>query len=106
MTVLDCLKSLTLSAVGNDDRMLRNKFVVVCKCPRAGTLLTVKCSAPGTHRETNARGLPGEGMLAVGIDLHISVSITCIIGSYSIGQAIIRPLVQIIINLSQSNARK
>ena len=25
----DCLKPLTLSAVGNDDRMLRNKFVVV-----------------------------------------------------------------------------
>ena len=32
-TVFDCLKPLTLSAVGNDDRMLRNKFVVVCKCP-------------------------------------------------------------------------
>ena len=29
----DCLKPLTLSAVGNDDRMLQNKFVVVCKCP-------------------------------------------------------------------------
>ena len=26
---------------------------------RAGTLLTVKCPAPGTHCETNARGLPG-----------------------------------------------
>ena len=25
-----------------------------------GTLLTVKCPSPGTHRETNARGLPGE----------------------------------------------
>ena len=25
----------------------------------AGTLLTVKCPAHGTHRETNARGLPG-----------------------------------------------
>ena len=38
MTVLDCLKPLTLSAVGNNDRMLRNKFFVVCnlscnKCP-------------------------------------------------------------------------
>ena len=59
MTVLDCLKPLTLSAVGNDDKMVRNKFVVVCKCPGDGTLLTVKCPAPGTHRETNARGLPG-----------------------------------------------
>ena len=67
-----CLKPLTLSAVGNDDRMLRNKFAVVCKCPGDGTLLTVKCPAPGTHRETSARGLPG-GMLAVGIDLHIRV---------------------------------
>ena len=53
----DRLKLLTLSAVGNDDRMLRNKFVV-CKCPGAGTLLTVKCPSPGTHRETNAWGLP------------------------------------------------
>ena len=34
MTVFDCLKPLTLSAVGNDNRMLRKKFVVVCKCPR------------------------------------------------------------------------
>ena len=24
-----------------------------------GTLITVKCPAPGTHRETNARGFPG-----------------------------------------------
>ena len=70
MTVFDCLKPFTLSDVGNDDRMLRNKFVVVCKCP-GGTLLTFKCPAPGTHCETNARGLPG-GMLAVGIDSHIS----------------------------------
>ena len=31
MTVLDCLKPLTLSAIGNDDRMLQIKFVVVCK---------------------------------------------------------------------------
>ena len=34
----------------------------------AGTLLTVKCPAPGTHRETNARGFPVGGMLAVAID--------------------------------------
>ena len=39
----------------------------------AGTVLTVKCPSPGTHRETNARGLPG-GMLAVGIDSHIIAS--------------------------------
>ena len=39
----------------------------------AGTLLTVKWPSPGTHHETNARGLPGGGwMLAVGIDLHIT----------------------------------
>ena len=62
MTVLDCLKSLALSAVGNDNRMLRNKFVVVCKNARGiGTLLTVKFPAAGTHRETNTRGLPGGG---------------------------------------------
>ena len=36
-----------------------------------GALLTVKCPPPGTHRETNARGLPG-GMLAIGIDSHIN----------------------------------
>ena len=76
MTVLDCLKPLTLSAVRNDDRTLQNKFVVVCKCPGAGALLTVKCPAPGTHRETNARGLPGGGMLAVGIDSHINTLLT------------------------------
>ena len=70
-TVLDCLKPLTLSAVGNDDTMLRNKFVVVCKCPGAGTLLTVKCPAPGTHREQMPGVCPGGGMLAVGVDLHI-----------------------------------
>ena len=37
----------------------------------AGTLLTVKCPAPGTHGETNAGVCPGGGMLAVGIDSHI-----------------------------------
>ena len=73
MTVFDCLKPLTLSAVGNDDRRLQNKFVVVCKCP-GGTLLTVIGPAPGTHCETNARGLPG-GMLAIGIDSHINLTL-------------------------------
>ena len=37
-----------------------------------GTLLTTKCPAPGTHRVSNTRTLPGEGMLAVGIDSHIT----------------------------------
>ena len=67
MTVLDCLKPSTLSAVGNDDRMSRNKFFVVCKYP-GGTLLTAKCPAPGTHHTTNARG---GRMLAAGIDSRI-----------------------------------
>ena len=71
MTVLDCLKPLTLSAVGNDERMLRNKFLLFANARGAGTLLTTKCPAPGTHRRaTNIRGLPG-GMLAAGIDSHI-----------------------------------
>ena len=48
-----------MSAVGNDEY------------PGAGTLLTVKCSAPGTYRVSNARGLPG-GMLADGIDSYIT----------------------------------
>ena len=34
----NCLKPLTLSAVGNDDRMLRNKFFVVCKFPEGVTI--------------------------------------------------------------------
>ena len=55
ITVLDCLKPSTLSAVGNDNRILRNKFVVGLQMPE-GTLLIVKCPAPGTHRKTNARG--------------------------------------------------
>ena len=40
----DCLKLLTLSAVGNDDSMLRNKFVVVCKCPEGRD--TINCQMP------------------------------------------------------------
>ena len=73
MTVFDCLKPLTLSAVGNSDRMLRNKLFVVCKCP-GGTLLSAKCPATGTHHASSARGLPG-GMLADGTDLHINSTI-------------------------------
>ena len=41
MTVLDCLKPLTLSAVGNDDRMLRNKIFVLYKFP--GVRDTINC---------------------------------------------------------------
>ena len=78
MTVFDCLKPSALCAVGNDDRMLRNKFFVVCKCPGGRTLLTAKCPAPGTHRASNARGLPG-GMLAAGIDSHIIAVVVIII---------------------------
>ena len=77
MTVLDCLKVLTLSAVGNGSRILRNQFFVVCKCPgghyQLSTLSTAKCPAPGTHRATNARGLPWGGVLAAGIDSHINL---------------------------------
>ena len=40
----------------------------------AGALLTVKWPVPGTHRETNAPSLPGGGgMLAAGIDSHITL---------------------------------
>ena len=63
------------SAVGNDDRMLRSEFFVVCKCQGTGTLLTAKCPALGTHRW----GLPGGGMLAAGIDSHIRDSVCCVL---------------------------
>ena len=46
MTVLNGLKPSTPSAVGNDDRMLRNKFFV-CNSQGAGTLSTAKCPIPG-----------------------------------------------------------
>ena len=49
-------------------------LLVFANARRAGTLLTVKCPAPGTHRETNARGLPGE-MLAAGIESHIRMPV-------------------------------
>ena len=41
-------------------------FLLFANARGAGTRLTVKCPAPGTHRATNARG-----MLAAGIDSHI-----------------------------------
>ena len=46
MTVLNGLKPSTPSAVGNDDRVLRNKFFV-CNSQGAGTLSTAKCPIPG-----------------------------------------------------------
>ena len=49
-------------------------LLVFANARGAGTLLTVKCPAPGTHRETNARGLPGE-MLAAGIESHIRMPV-------------------------------
>ena len=45
MTVLDCLKPMILSAVGNDDRMLRNRFFIVCNCP--GGWDTIDCQMLG-----------------------------------------------------------
>ena len=51
------IQNVKASAVGNDDRMLQ--------------YINVKCPARGTHRVSNARGLPG-GMLADGIDSYIS----------------------------------
>ena len=43
--MLDFLKPLTLSVVGNDDKMLQNKFFVVCKCP--GDRDTINCQMSG-----------------------------------------------------------
>ena len=42
-----------------DVTRLRNKFVVVCKCPGGRDTINCKCPGPGTHRKTNARDLPG-----------------------------------------------
>ena len=46
-------------------------FLLFANARGAETLSTAKCPAPGTHRATNGRGLPGGGMLAAGIDSHI-----------------------------------
>ena len=69
MAVLDYLKPLTLSAVGNGDRSLRNKFFVVCKCP--GDRDTINCQMPGSRDSlcNKYQGFAG-GMLAAGIDSH------------------------------------
>ena len=74
MTVFDCLKPLTLSTVRNDDRMLRNKFVVVCKCLRGRD--TINCQMLGPRRGLTVKQMPGicpGGMLTVGIDSHIKL---------------------------------
>ena len=52
-----CLKPLTLSAVGNDDRMLRSKFFVVCSC-RGGGRNTINCQIPGP-RDSSCIKCPG-----------------------------------------------
>ena len=69
MTVLDCLKPLTRSAVGNDDRLLQNKFFAVCKCP--GGRDTINCQMPVPRHSSVVQQMPG-GILAAGIDSHIS----------------------------------
>ena len=61
MAVLDCLNPLILSAVGNDDRMLRNKFSLFANARGAETLSTAKCPASETLRATDARDLPRSG---------------------------------------------
>ena len=42
--------------------VMKQSLLLFTNARRAGTLLTVKCPPPGTHRETNARGLPGGGV--------------------------------------------
>ena len=46
-------------------------FLLFAIARETGTLLTTKCPAPGTHRVSNTRGLPG-GVPAAGIDAHMS----------------------------------
>ena len=52
---------VTLSDVGNADRMLRIKFFVVCKARGLRHYELPKCPAPGTHHSSNAGGLLGGG---------------------------------------------
>ena len=63
MTMLDCLKPLSLSAVGNDDLTgcYETSFSLYANARGVGTLSTAKYPAPSTHRAINARGLPGGG---------------------------------------------
>ena len=71
MTVLDCLKPLILSAVGNGDWMLLNQIFVVYKCP--GDRDTMNCQMPGPRNSScnKCLGFARGGMLAAGIDKHI-----------------------------------
>ena len=72
MTLFDCLKPLTLSAVGTADRMLRDKFVVVYKC--LGGRDTISCQMPGPWgliMKQMPGVFPGGGDAPVGIDSHI-----------------------------------
>ena len=70
MAVLDCLKPSTLS---NGDRMLWNKFFVVCKCPGgAGHYQLPNARPPGLIVQQMPGVCPGGGMLAAGIDSHIT----------------------------------
>ena len=71
-----CLKPLTLSAVRNNDSMLRSKFFVVCKCPGDKTLFTAKCPTPRDSTCIRCLGL-ARGMLSAGIDSHIKSSNQC-----------------------------
>ena len=72
MTVPECLKPLTLSAVGDDDGMLRNNFFIVCKRPVGRD--TINCQMPGP-RDSSCNRCPvfAPGDLAAGIDSHITV---------------------------------
>ena len=72
MTVFDCL---TLSAVGNDDRMLpgyETSLLLFANARGAGTLLTANALAPGLIVKQMPGICPG-AMLAVGIDSHITL---------------------------------
>ena len=58
--MLFCIQNdpLILRAVGNNNSMLRSKFLCYLQMPGgAGTLLTVKYPAPRTHRVSNVPGL-------------------------------------------------
>ena len=89
MTVFNCWKPWTLSAVGNDNRMLRNKFVVVCKCP--GGRDTINCQMPGL-RGLIVKQMPGVcpgGMLAIGIDSHINENTIIVNGPCTVRPSVI-----------------
>ena len=47
-------------------------LLFIANARRTGTLLIIECPVPGTHCQTNTRGLPG-GMPAVRIDPHIII---------------------------------